>query len=318
MTPAVTVIIPTYNYGRFLAGAVESALRQTFTDLEVLVIDDGSTDNTPAVIETFRHDPRFHYERTAHVGAAAAKNIGIRQARAALIAFLDADDLWLPEKLARQVPLFAADPGPGVVYSRRLLMDEQGRDLAYEQPALHRGDVLEAIFRTNFVCFSSAVVRREVLETVDGFDEMLRLAADFDLWLRAAARYRFDYVGEPLVKYRTGHANLSRRVEERLATALRIMRRFLERPEVHGRIRPAVVRRAFADIYCLLGLRHRSHSRWASLRWYLKALLTSPGHGPSWRGLASLPLPEVARRLLRRSLGRPADWSVSQPRSEAA
>src|SRR5262245_54352300 len=128
MTPAVSVIIATYNYGRFLAGALVSALGQTFRDLEVLVIDDGSTDDTGEAVRPYLADPRVRYHRTEHVGQSAAKDLGVRLARAPLVAFLDADDVWLPHKLERQVALFGADPGLGVVYTRRLLIDENGRD----------------------------------------------------------------------------------------------------------------------------------------------------------------------------------------------
>src|SRR5260370_32287735 len=103
MTPAVSVVVATSNYGRFLAGALDSALGQTFRDLEVIVVDDGSTDDTADVVTPYLRDRRVRYERTDHVGQPAAKNIGIRSTRARLIAFLDAADLWFPEKLAKQV-----------------------------------------------------------------------------------------------------------------------------------------------------------------------------------------------------------------------
>ncbi|HJT77666.1 MAG TPA: glycosyltransferase, partial [Gemmataceae bacterium] len=220
MTPRVSVVVATYNYARFLGGALESALGQTFRDLEVIVVDDGSTDDTAAVVRPYLADGRVSYVRTDHVGQPAAKNVGVRLARAPLVAFLDADDRWLPAKLARQVPLFDADPGLGVVYARRRLIDEEGWPLEYEQPVLHRGEVLGPLFERNFVCFSSAVARREVLECEGLFDEALPLAIDFDLWLRVARHYRFDYVDEPLVEYRVGHASLSRRQDERLRRVL--------------------------------------------------------------------------------------------------
>src|SRR2546428_13418901 len=114
-------------------------------------------------------NPRVRYFGTDHCGQPAAKNAGIRLARAPLIAFLDADDLWLPEKLEKQTGLFDANPDLGVVYSRRWLMDEQGRHLHFLQPPLPRGNVLEAMFRHNFICFSSAMVRRSALEEVGLF-----------------------------------------------------------------------------------------------------------------------------------------------------
>jgi glycosyltransferase involved in cell wall biosynthesis len=316
MNPAVSVVIATYNYARYLPAAVESALRQTFPSFEVIILDDGSTDATPRVVRPLLADPRVSYHRTAHAGVAAAKNAGVSLSRAPLVAFLDADDVWMPSKLARQAALFRADPGLGVAYTRRWLIDARGRRLEYEQPPLYRGRVLDHLFRTNFVCFSSAMVRRDVLDEAGPFDEGLALAVDYDLWLRVALRHRFDYVDEPLVEYRTGHANLSSRSEERLATALRVMHRFLD--EFGGRevLDPSAIRYAEAETCYHIGLARRSASRLAALPWYLRALALAPGYGPAWRGLLSLPLPEAARRLLRRALGRPVDWTVRRPIEE--
>jgi glycosyltransferase involved in cell wall biosynthesis len=317
MNPAVSVAVATFNYGRFLRAAVESVLRQTFGAFELIVIDDGSTDVTPRVVRPFLADPRVRYHRIEHAGQPAAKNAGVRLARAPLLAFLDADDTWLPTKLARQVALFRDDPELGVAYTRRWLVDEQGQRLEYQQPPLYRGNVLDALFRTNFVCYSSAMVRRAVLEEVGPFDESLALAIDYDLWLRVALRYRFDYVDEPLVEYRTGHVSLSCRTEERLATVTRIMGRFLDERGGRRVLDPAVIRRAQAETCYHIGLARRRRSRLAALPWYVRAVLLSPGYGLAWQGLASLPLPEVMRRLLRRALGRPEDWSVRRPAGAA-
>jgi glycosyltransferase involved in cell wall biosynthesis len=313
MTPAVSVVVATYNYGRFLAGAVESVLTQTFRDLEVIVVDDGSTDGTNTVIAPFLCDRRVRYLHTEHIGQPAAKNTGIRAARGRLLAFLDADDVWLPPKLEMQIALLKENPTVGVVYSRRLLMDESGQPLEYEQPALFRGRVLDAMFRNNFVCFSSALVHRRVVTHVGHFDESLPLAIDYEFWLRAASWYAFDYVDEPLVHYRTGHASLSRRTEERLRVAFAIMRRFQSNHESRRALNPATVREATAETCYHIALAARNRSRPAALLWYLRCLALSPRYGLAWQGLASLPLPEAARRLIRFSLGKPADWAVRRP-----
>jgi glycosyltransferase involved in cell wall biosynthesis len=305
--------VASHNYGRYLAGALASVLGQTEGNLEAIVVDDGSSDETASVVAPFLGDGRMRFYRTAHRGQSAAKNLGIRMARAPLLAFLDADDLWMSDKLESQLRVLASDPEVGVIYTRRLLIDGNGKLLPYEQPPLHRGMVLQAMFRTNFVCFSSALVRRAVLERVGPFDESFGLAIDYDLWLRVAATYRFDYVDAPLVKYRTGHANLSRRLDERLATVDRIMTRFLDERGGRAAIGRRRARRAFAEIYCHRGLLRRQHSRLAALPWYLRALATCPSFGLGWRGLVSLPFPETLRRCFRRLLGRPVDWSVREP-----
>lgn len=305
-TPAVSVVISTYNYGRFLAGALESVLGQTFQDFEVVIVDDGSTDETPSVVQPFLADPRVRYRRQRHAGQPQAKNLGIALARAPLIAFLDADDIWLPEKLERQVQLFRNDPELGVVYSRRLLINEEGWELEYRQPPLHRGRVLAQIFLCNFVCFSSSVVSREALERCGGFDENLALAIDYDLWLRIAQQYRFDYVDEPLVLYRTGHASLSRRRRERVETVGHIMKRFLDSG---GRelLDAEQVRLAEADYFCDKAAALHEGPRTTALACYARALTIRPLHGPAWRGLLSGWWPEAVRGMVRRALGRP-DW----------
>lgn len=307
LPPAVSVVVATYNYGRFLAGALDSALSQTFLDFEVIVIDDGSTDDTAVVIAPYLDNPRVRYEHTDHLGQPGAKNTGIRLARGRYVAFLDADDLWLPTKLEKQIPLFAADPDLGVVYCRRRWIDEEGRELDRRERQPHRGDVLAPIFWRPFVCFSSTVVRRAVFDDVGLFDEEIPLAIDYDLWLRVASRYRFDYVDEPLVKYRTGHANLSRRQAERCGYVRRIIDRFLDDRGGRERLNPALVRRALADLCCDTALALRPTSRAVALTWYARSLRHRPHDYDAWRGLLTSWWPEPIKSAIRGMLGRASD-----------
>jgi glycosyltransferase involved in cell wall biosynthesis len=313
MTPSVSVIISTYNYGRFLSAALDSVLDQTYPDFEVIVVDDDSTDDTPWIMDEYQVDPRVRYERIAHRGSPVAKNTGIHLAQAPLIAFLDADDIWLPDKLDRQVAIMNGNPKVGVVYSRRLLINDVGCELEAEPQKLYRGQVLAPLFRDNFVCFSSALVRRRVFDHVGFLDGSLPLAADYDFWLRAALHYTFDFDECPLVKYRTGHASLSRRVEERLILVDRITTRFLNEYGGRAALPPGVIRRSQADTYYHLGLYRRCRSRLGALPWYVRCLALAPGHTLAWRGLASLALPEAWRRKLRVACGRSPDWTVRQP-----
>jgi len=316
MTPRVSTIMATYNYGQYLAGAIESALVQTYSDHELVIVDDGSTDDTPQVIASYRDNPRVRYFRTDHVGQPAAKNYGIGQAQGELIAFLDADDLWQPEKLARQLPLFDASPDVGVVYSRFEMIDSQGALLAYDQPELYRGDVLAQMFRQNFVGFSTCVVRRAVFEDVGKFNERIPMAIDYELWLRVARKWRFDYVDAPLLLYRTGHANLSQRSEERLQIALEIMDRFVASVGDDPRLSQPAIRQAYAETYCTLGLVRRERSRQAAAAALCRAIAWQPTALKPWRELGAALLPESARRGMRRLLGRPVDWR-QRPQAEA-
>jgi len=274
MRPAVSVVIATRNYGRFLAGAIESVLKQTWTDFELLVIDDGSTDHTSEVVQPFLSDQRVHYHRTDGLGQSRAKNLGIQFSTAPLIAFLDGDDAWLPEKLDRQLPLFR-DGRVGIVYGRRRIMGENGEDLPTPPSQLSRGDLSEVLIDRNPICFSSVVVRREVFETVGAFDENLQLAIDYDLWLRASRRFDFDFVDEPVVRYRTGHANLSSRLRERIMTVLSILRRFGGEPGVD----PRAINRAIGSTCRTMGFVARQEGVLPAARWYFRAAL----HDGAWR-----------------------------------
>jgi glycosyltransferase involved in cell wall biosynthesis len=313
MTSAVSVVMATHNYGQFLAEALDSALAQTFRDFDLIIIDDGSTDGTDEIVAPYLSHPQVRYVRTDHVGQPAAKNMGIRLTQAPLVAFLDADDVWMPNKLEQQVTLLTQNPTVGVVYSRRLLIDEHGRNLEYKQPVLRRGNILPFIFRDNFVCFSSAVVRRQVFTDVGLFDTTLALSIDFDLWLRVALKHEFDFVDAPLVKYRTGHASLSQRTEERLATVNLIVSRFLDKYGGRSALAPSVIRIARAETSFHAALAKRTRSRLAALPLYLHCLILCPMHASAWKGLFALLLPESWLRRIRVALGRPADWSRRQP-----
>jgi glycosyltransferase involved in cell wall biosynthesis len=311
-TPAVSIVVATYNYAHFLPHALDSILAQTISDWEVIIVDDGSTDGTAEVVRPYLEDSRFRYHCTSHVGQPATKNLGVRAAQGRYIAFLDADDVWHSEKLARQLPLLEANWSVGVVYSRTQSIDAVGRVIGVDTRQMHRGVVLQAMCLDNFVSFSSTIVRREVFDAVGLFDESIPLAIDYDLWLRAALHCEFDYVDALLVQYRRGHANLSCRGEERLQIVVGILHRFFG-PNCGVAIPAALANRALSETYCSLGLVQRNRCRRSALASYCQALRYAPlAFGP-WKGLAALALSESARRVVRRALRRPAEWQHIAP-----
>jgi glycosyltransferase involved in cell wall biosynthesis len=311
MTPRISIILPTYNYGNFLGGALRSVLAQTYPDLELLVIDDGSTDDTAHVVAPFLADGRVRYLRQPNRGPGAARNRGIDQAHGEFIAFVDADDRWLPTKLEKQIALFEAQPDLGLIYTRRLVIDAEGWQLAWREPPMYRGHVLPQLFRDNFICFSSTLVRRAALVEVGGFSSDAGHSEDYHLLLRLTARYAVDYVNEPLVLYRTGHANLSSQTEKRFRAVCTIMRQFLD-GDGRNRLPPNLVRLAWAETFTHWGVAWREHSTRAACGKFLRALLVRPWHLEAWRGLAALAVPEQMRRWLRRWLQRPVDWRQRQ------
>jgi glycosyltransferase involved in cell wall biosynthesis len=261
------------NYARFITEAVHSVCAQTFTAWELIIIDDGSTDHTSEAVRPFLADARIRYVRADTLGQPRAKNLGVRLSRGRFVAFLDADDAWDATKLDKQLAVFAAKPEVGVVFCLRSLMDETGCPLppkpVGEPP---RGSVLAELFTQNFVCFSSCVVKREVFSHIGAFDPQWDLAIDYDLWLRVAKFYAFDYVAEPLVRYRTGHGNLSKKLRDRVDTALAIMHRAETRYGVRDVLPPAIIAAGYASTCQTLGYTLRSSEPVAALQWYLRAL----------------------------------------------
>jgi glycosyltransferase involved in cell wall biosynthesis len=231
-SPLVSVVIPAYNAARYLTGSIPSVLAQTWTDFELIVVNDGSTDATEACVESFRDD-RIRLVSQANRGLAGARNGGIRAARGEFIAFLDADDLWHPEKLARHVAHLQSQPSVGVSYSASAFMDDQGRDMHLMQSPKLKGVTPRDVFLRNPVGNGSAPVIR--IQTLDGiafasptdthgelwyFDERFRQSEDIECWLRIAlcTRWRFEGLGEPLTRYRVNAGGLSAALDKQHAT----------------------------------------------------------------------------------------------------
>ena len=188
----VSVIIPTYNRADFLVETLESVFSQTVPPYEVLVVDDGSTDETEAVMGSW--SDRLRYVRQENQGVAVARNFGLRLARGEWVAYLDSDDLWTPEKIERDQETHERHPTAQVLYggSRRMLSGQVGRALL---PPDVSDRFLEALAMRNTLCASGVTVRRDALIATSGFREDTELgpSADWELWVRLAARYEFAF-----------------------------------------------------------------------------------------------------------------------------
>jgi glycosyltransferase involved in cell wall biosynthesis len=250
MSPEVSVVIPAYNAAAYLAGAVDSVLAQTFGDRELVVVDDGSTDATPQVLEGYGSSVRV--VRQANQGVAAARNRGLRESRGRWVAFLDADDQWAPDKLARQVEALRGQPGHGACATRFTVVDE-GKGPVEVRGARSGEATLEALLLNgNVVGTPSTVIsERTLLEACGGFDPALSQCADWDLWIRVALRTAFVCLEEPLVAYRRHGSNMSRSVPLLEADTLRLLDKAFGMPELPE---PLAGRRneAFAQQYMVL------------------------------------------------------------------
>jgi glycosyltransferase involved in cell wall biosynthesis len=208
--PRVSVVLAVHDQARWLPETIASVRAQSFTDWELLVVDDGSTDDTPAIVARATADPRIRHLRGPHRERCVARNRGIAAATADLIAFLDGDDLWLPEKLARQVAALDAAPDVGLCYTIARYVDAEGRPLPICRPAAAlTGDLFPALVRANPMVLASVVVRRSVLEQVGGFDEGMPTIGceDWDLWLRISRDHPVVGVPEELTRYRVHGTN---------------------------------------------------------------------------------------------------------------
>ncbi len=194
----VSVIIPTYNRSKLVPRAVTSVLEQTFKETEILVVDDGSTDETAANLEPFSKTIRLlRHERNR--GVSAARNTGIRASSAPLIAFLDSDDRWLPGKLDAQVRFFSDHPGAVACQTREIWIRGGRRVNPARRHIKPSGDIFEASLERCLVSPSAVMVRRSLLEEVGLFDEDLPVCEDYDLWLRISCRYPIHLLDEDLL-----------------------------------------------------------------------------------------------------------------------
>ena len=200
--PAVSVILATRDRPQLVGRAARSVLDQEFRDLELIVVDDGSDVPARAALNAI-DDPRVRFVRSDDpLGPARARNLGLEAADGAWIGFQDDDDEWLPGKLACQMELASAAPAEvGVVYGPFTTVGPDGRERAGgRRTASDRGDVLDELLRGNFVALPAALVRRECLDAVGRFDPALACFEDWELFIRLAARYRFERVDRPLVR----------------------------------------------------------------------------------------------------------------------
>jgi len=307
----VSVVVPTWNRKERLEEAIASILAQTYEDYEIVVVDDGSTDGTREWIE--RHpNPRLVYLRQENRGSSSARNAGIRAARGELIAFLDSDDLWLPRKLERQVPLFDR-PEVGFVFCGSARVDGQGNVLETREPGPeYRGRAVRAMIRRNMMPTPTVVVRRSLALEAGPMYEDLVFGEDWNYWLRIAGRCEVDFVPEVLVHYHDTPGSLSRLSFEGFrANTVGLFEGLYRDPE-SARVLAPYRKEALSQAHALIAGEALAKERFDVAReeaW--RAITIHGGNGAAWRLLPRAWMGRRLLRALRRLRGAVIDGSAS-------
>jgi glycosyltransferase involved in cell wall biosynthesis len=201
--PKVSVVIPTYDRIETLPRSLDSVINQTFSDWELIVVDDGSTDGTDEMI--LRDYPAVRLHRQENTGVSAARNAGVALASGEWIAFLDSDDAWLPEKLERQLSVLANEPELRLSHTNEIWIRNGRRVNQPKEYAKAGGHLYRQCLPLCCICPSSALIRRDLFDEIGGFDEAFLVCEDYDLWLRITAREPVHYLDEALVRKYGGH-----------------------------------------------------------------------------------------------------------------
>lgn len=346
----VSVVIPVYNCERYVARAVQSALDQEYPAAEVIVVDDGSSDRTVDALEVYRDRIRLVQQNNA--GVAAARNTGLRVAQGDYIAFLDADDWWEPSHLKVQFAAFEKFPGAGMVFSNFSVVDADGQAVmpsgirwkyrALQEPdstswnrlfsksasiagqfrgtggpVVHAycGDMLECLFRGNFVNTSSVLLKREVVEQIGDFDRTLDTEEDYEYWLRVSAEWPLIYIDAPLVVFRLNPGQLTRgdQIGRIVSNALKVVERVGSR--YSDRLARLGIRHRLAQLHLTLGVIALRNGRNADaqeqlircLRYRPWQMLALAMYGMAWLPSGTLPLIHRLWGRIRARAGRNSD-----------
>jgi glycosyltransferase involved in cell wall biosynthesis len=235
--PKVSVLMPSYNYARYLPAAIHSVLSQSYSDLELIITDDCSTDESRAIVEEWRKldsrvVPVLH---DINRGLARARNSGLAVSTGDFVALCDADDVWLPDKLKAQMECFWTHPELGLVHCDSAIIDGEGKptgekfsSLMNQEGQATSGNLFEVLCERNFLCVPTVILRREAIEYAGGFEESLRSLEDWVCWAKVSRKYLFHYIEDALVQYRIHGAGLSNNLKGMASNRVKAVRYLLE------------------------------------------------------------------------------------------
>jgi glycosyltransferase involved in cell wall biosynthesis len=278
--PVVSVILPVFNGEVFIQAAIESVFAQTFKNFELIVVDDGSTDATMAILECY--GDRLEIIRQQNAGHASARNAAARKANGIWIAMIDADDVWHPEKLQQQLDLTTlAD----VVYTGAHNFEDAVRvdDATFLNGQCPSGDVFDHLMLDNFITHSSILMRRDKFFAAGGYDETLRTTCDWDLWLRmSASGCQFHGIAAPLTHYRWRNNSNSRNHARTCSDRLQVLQRALQHPRATKT--PVLLRqKAMARVWQTSAWFVAENDDRQALRWYLRSVCYRPYSIRGWK-----------------------------------
>lgn len=227
-TPLISIITPTYNREKTLSQAVESVLSQTYKNWELIIIDDGSTDNTREMLSKYLNDPRIKYRYQNNSGQSTARNHALKLYTGKLVCFLDSDDFWPDNKLERQVNLMKVHPTVDIIHGDEITVDESGREITRHNMKRYSGQITKNLIADNSVSINTVIVKRHCFEKMGGLSSKYTIADDYELWLRFSVQFTFLYIPEYFGFYRVMKNQISTDKERRLDINEKIIIDFLK------------------------------------------------------------------------------------------
>ncbi len=290
--PLVSIIMPVYNSSKYVISAIESVFSQSYKDYELIIINDGSTDNSKELIIDYlkqNKDKDVKYIYQENKGASAARNKGIELAKGEYIAFLDADDLWMPEKLSRSINYINSQEYP-TVYSDMYIIDSGGNiiDQWFKmKKEISEGNIYGDLLKECFIVPTNIIIRKACL-LENKFDETIRGVEDIDLWLRLARKYNFRVIKEPLTKWRNHEGNYSKNSRIVSENIVNVFERELKEWTRKDKYHKVIINILSTKLY-ISGRYYLKEQKYKQARWvFIKSILYNPNIASLTRLVATI------------------------------
>lgn len=278
----ISIITPTYNRELFLSQMIESVLAQTHREWELIIVDDGSTDNSKELVQQYiDKDPRINYLQQENQGQSIARNKGLAVANGEFICFLDSDNYWPQDKLEKSVQAFKDYPDADIVYGDCVTIDEQGTELHRNNMKRHSGRIAHLLLKDNFVSMNTAMTKKTCFNEMGGMSGTRRVADDYDLWLKFSARFKFQYIPEYMVFYRVMKNQISTNKKLRFETNEKIIVDFIAKyPDA---ITEKQKKEGLAAFYSRKARHYAKENKTESWNAIKKAIALTPFSLQTWR-----------------------------------